>query len=240
MFQSSLPVYGSLHAAARCLSGGPLFITDSPGNHNAELLAQMCASSLSGALVALQPHGMARALNPFLGYNDKHLLCMRNYHGALGAPRSSYFFGIFNVSQTAVTELVPLNDLIEEDGEILLTAARTGLPKLLSKEEARDAFLMEDLQPGDWEVWTATPVFEMAGIKLAVVGLMGKITGAAALRRVNFHCVETEASQSVKVSVELSAAGTLGSRLPYSEIYRTKFIRHLLLGARRKGMVDYP
>jgi len=207
MFQSSLPVYGSLHAAARCLSGGPLFITDSPGNHNAELLTQMCASSPSGALMALQPHGMARALNPFLGHNDQQLLCMRNYHGVLGAPRSSYFFGIFNVSQTAVIELVPLSDLVEEDGEFLLTAASTGLPKLLSKEEVTSAFLAEDLQPGGWEVWTATPVFEMAGIKLALVGLMGKITGAAALRRMDFHC---EASQSVKVSVELSAAGTLG------------------------------
>ena len=233
MFQSSLPVYGSLHAAARCLSGGPLFITDSPGYHNIEVLTQMCAPSQSGALLALQPHGMARALNPFLGYNDGRLLCMRNHHRVLGLPRSSYFFGTFNVSQTAVMELVPLSDLVEEDGEFLLTAASTGLPKLLSKEEMRSAFLTEDLQPGGWEVWTATPVFEMAGIKLAVAGLLGKITGAAALRRMDFHCVETEASRSVKVSVELSAAGTLGSRLPYSGTHRTKsVIRHLLLGAR--------
>src|SRR5271163_4632165 len=36
MFQTSHP-YSGFHAAARCISGGPIYITDSPGQHNVSL-----------------------------------------------------------------------------------------------------------------------------------------------------------------------------------------------------------
>ncbi|KAF8416797.1 glycoside hydrolase superfamily [Terfezia claveryi] len=48
MFQSSLTNYGSMHAAARCISGGPIYITDSPGRHNLNLIKQMSASTPTG------------------------------------------------------------------------------------------------------------------------------------------------------------------------------------------------
>jgi hypothetical protein len=47
MFQTSGPL-PDLHAAARCSSGGPIYVTDVPGQHDVDLIRQMTSKSSSG------------------------------------------------------------------------------------------------------------------------------------------------------------------------------------------------
>ncbi|KAG5183354.1 raffinose synthase or seed imbibition protein Sip1-domain-containing protein, partial [Tribonema minus] len=41
MFQTSLGAVGAMHAAARAISGGPVYISDRPGEHDAALIRKM-------------------------------------------------------------------------------------------------------------------------------------------------------------------------------------------------------
>ena len=58
MFQT-LPAEGrlnfaGLHAAARCVSGGPIYFTDEPGRHDVGLIEEMSARSVRGERVILR------------------------------------------------------------------------------------------------------------------------------------------------------------------------------------------
>ncbi|KAH9826905.1 glycoside hydrolase family 36 protein, partial [Teratosphaeria destructans] len=50
MFQTSHP-WASFHAAARAVSGGPIYFTDEPGKHDIQLLGQMTAQTPRGRTV---------------------------------------------------------------------------------------------------------------------------------------------------------------------------------------------
>ncbi|EGD90682.2 uncharacterized protein TERG_06908 [Trichophyton rubrum CBS 118892] len=54
MFQTSHS-YASFHAAARCVSGGVIYITDEPGKHNLAIINQMTALTTRGDTVILRP-----------------------------------------------------------------------------------------------------------------------------------------------------------------------------------------
>lgn len=82
MFQTKME-YSAYHAAARCVSGGPIYITDSPGQHDMDLLAQITARTIQGSTIVLRPNGIGRALHSYTGYEDNILLKVGNYHGRL-------------------------------------------------------------------------------------------------------------------------------------------------------------
>lgn len=80
MFQT-LHKYGHYHAAARCISGGPIYITDQPGHHDVSVVDEMIATSPQGRTVVLRPSVIGRALDPYLDYNADRLLQIGGYHG---------------------------------------------------------------------------------------------------------------------------------------------------------------
>jgi len=61
MFQTSHP-YSGFHAAARCVSGGPIYITDYPGEHDVKLIHEMTARSPRGETIILRP---SNVVSPF-------------------------------------------------------------------------------------------------------------------------------------------------------------------------------
>jgi Raffinose synthase or seed imbibition protein Sip1 len=74
MFQTSHP-YSSFHAAARCVSGGPIYITDTPGEHDLNLIAQITAENVRGQTVILRPRGPnseSRNLQWCCTYRERH------------------------------------------------------------------------------------------------------------------------------------------------------------------------
>lgn len=71
----------AFHAAARCVSGGPVCITDVPGEHDAELIAKMTAKTIHGKTIILRPSVPARAMEPYVSYEDNVLLKVGAYNG---------------------------------------------------------------------------------------------------------------------------------------------------------------
>lgn len=80
MFQT-VGAFAGFHAAARCLSGGPVYITDVPGEHDLELIEEMTAMTTRGRTVILRPSVPAKAIDPYVSYHDDILLKIGGYNG---------------------------------------------------------------------------------------------------------------------------------------------------------------
>ena len=80
MIQTVGPFAG-FHAAARCLSGGPVYITDVPGEHDLDLIGEMTATTARGGTVVLRPSVPAKAIDPYVSYSDGVLLKVGGYNG---------------------------------------------------------------------------------------------------------------------------------------------------------------
>jgi hypothetical protein len=79
MFQT-IHDYSDFHAAARCVSGGPIYITDVPGKHNIALINQMTGQTTRGKTVIFRPN-VGKSLDAYVGYEDEVLLKVGTYHG---------------------------------------------------------------------------------------------------------------------------------------------------------------
>ena len=81
MFTTVHP-YAGYHAAARCVSGGPVFITDVPGSHDLGLIGQMTAVTPRGKTVVLRPSVLGKSIDTYVSYSDEVLLKVGACHGA--------------------------------------------------------------------------------------------------------------------------------------------------------------
>ncbi|KAF8422527.1 hypothetical protein EV426DRAFT_172955 [Tirmania nivea] len=111
MFQSSLPTYGSMYAVARCISGRPIYITNTLGRHNINLINQMTASTPGGTgrLISLCPSRVVTPINPFVRYRGPRLLRVGNF--VRGKGRDA-LLAIFNTATSPVSELIHLADFL--------------------------------------------------------------------------------------------------------------------------------
>ena len=82
MFQT-VHDYSGFHAAARCVSGGPIYITDVPGQHNLDLIGQMTGPTPRGKTVIFRTSVVGMSLDQYNGYDDENLLLVGTYHGTL-------------------------------------------------------------------------------------------------------------------------------------------------------------
>jgi hypothetical protein len=80
MFQT-VHDYSGFHAAARCVSGGPIYITDVPGQHDLDLINQMTGPTPRGKTVIFRPSVVGKSLDQYNGYDDDNLLLVGTYHG---------------------------------------------------------------------------------------------------------------------------------------------------------------
>ena len=80
MFQT-VHDYSGFHAAARCVSGGPIYITDVPGSHNIDLIRRMTGTTIRGKTVVFRPSVLGRSIDQYVGYEDDSLLKVGSYHG---------------------------------------------------------------------------------------------------------------------------------------------------------------
>jgi len=85
MFQT-VHDYSSFHAAARCISGGPIYITDEPGKHNLDLIKKMTGVTVRGQTVIFRPSVVGKSTHQYTGFEDNVLLKVGSYHGKLVTP----------------------------------------------------------------------------------------------------------------------------------------------------------
>ncbi|KAJ5659336.1 Raffinose synthase [Penicillium longicatenatum] len=218
MFQTSHP-YASFHAAARCVSGGPVYITDEPGKHDLDLLDQMTAPTVQGGTVILRPSIIGRTIDVYHDYNEGHILRVGSYTG--WAKTGSGVLGLFNIHSAETSCMISLMDFpgVHEDsnGQYIIRAHTSGKVTERMQPRAQNSLVSVVLQERAWEILTAYPTqsFTIKGSNtsdesqthLAVLGLLGKMTGAAAVISSEISIVQ---NGRLRVDVHLKALGTLG------------------------------
>ncbi|RMD40466.1 hypothetical protein DV735_g4650, partial [Chaetothyriales sp. CBS 134920] len=105
MFQTRHP-YSGFHAAARALSGGPIYITDEPGKHDVDLIHQITALNPRGQTVILRPSCVGKAIGVYDKYDEKGVLKIGAYDGR--ANTGAGFLGVFNLDAKEISFLLPI------------------------------------------------------------------------------------------------------------------------------------
>ncbi|KAL4890989.1 hypothetical protein BDV59DRAFT_76243 [Aspergillus ambiguus] len=213
MFQTS-HLYASFHAAARCVSGGPIYITDEPGKHNIALVESITAPTTNGRTVVLRPGLVGRTIDTYHNYNEGHILRVGTYCG--WARTGSGILGLFNISSFSSSSIVSLLDFpgVHEDydGQYLVRAHTSGKLSEPMRAGGENSAVAVDLHQRGWEILTSYPIHtltmrENKQCNVSVLGLLGKMTGAAAI--VNSD-INVEPNGRLRCDVSLKALGTLG------------------------------
>jgi hypothetical protein len=230
MFQTSHP-WASFHAAARCVSGGPIYITDIPGKHDIDLIHQMTAQTPRGNTVILRTHTVGKSIDAYNSYDQLALLKIGTYVGM--AFTGTAILGIFNVSQRSISELLRLNQFPgTEHGNYIVRSHTTSQVSTVTSRNDPCALL--NLPTQGWEILSAFPVhtFELdrsqtadgpATISVANLGLLGKMAGAAAIVNSDIHIERS--SGRLRVWTSLKALGTYGE----SSIFRSHAVALALI-----------
>ncbi|KAH0561962.1 hypothetical protein GP486_003325 [Trichoglossum hirsutum] len=218
MFQTSHP-YASFHAAARCISGGPVYITDEVGKHDVELISQMTARTARENTVILRPDLAGKTIEPYTSYDEERLLKVGNFASRGGTGTS--LLAVFNVSNRSIVELIPLRNFLGicGDEEYIIRAHSTGeISKILPGDsQSETSLVVSDLSPRGWEIFSAYPLQivqhgsgdNRESLKIATLGLLGKMTGAVAVLKSEVHAPNSSSGR-LKIVVSLRALGKLG------------------------------
>lgn len=239
MFQTD-HAYSRFHAAARCLSGGPIYTTDVPGRHDVSLLQQMTAHTPPhGRALVLRPDRVGRSSDIYVAHAEARLLRIETTTTSLpitqqggGPANSASMLGLFNMGASTTREMVrlaefPIRHLLDRlAGSV--DGTTTGTTRHLVRHytsgaysgpwSTQDEFSFFEVQvaPRGFEILTAYPVHQVCGTTdVAVLGLLGKMSGAAAIRSLSYHHhhqeeEENAASAQVEIRVGLKALGLLG------------------------------
>lgn len=229
MFQTSHP-WASFHAAARCVSGGPIYITDIPGKHDLNLINQISAQTPRGETTILRPSVIGKSMNAYAGFGDKVLLKVGTYVGF--SQTGTGILGVFNTTQHPLTEIIRLSDIPgTETGEYVIRSYITGKVTSPMKARDKDALVSVALDVQKWEILSAYAIKEFKlerkheasgslDVKVANLGLLGKMTGAAAV--INSDMYVDKGSGRLRIWTSLKALGTYGK---VSLHYLRKFLR---------------
>ncbi|KJZ71545.1 hypothetical protein HIM_09083 [Hirsutella minnesotensis 3608] len=211
MFQT-VHDYSGFHAAARCVSGGPIYVTDVPGKHDMKLIEQMTSITTEGKTVILRPSSLGRSINPYVGYDDDVLLKVGGHHSY--SRFNVGILGIFNISAQPLTELIPLSCFpgLEPLTDYVIRAHSSGKVSTPTRCGDPGSLLAISLGTRGHELLHAFPLSPFTGKKrpsgwVSNLGLLGKMTGCAALMS---GSVRQDQRGRVTLSTRLKALGILG------------------------------
>ena len=214
MFQTDHE-WAGFHAAARCVSGGPIYITDEPGRHDVALIEQMTARTVRDQTVVLRCSVVGRSVSKYLGFEEERLCIVAAYHGR--KETGCGVLGIFNCRESSLTEVLPLDSFMGVEGgvEYVVRSHRSGKVSPVMGKEDVDATIGLQVEGFGWEILTASPVTTLdvpgckgEAVKVANLGLLGKMTGVAAIMSTS---TSLEASgKRLRVATTLKALGKVG------------------------------
>jgi hypothetical protein len=213
MFQTGHD-YAGFHAAARCVSGGPITITDTPGQHGVSIINQMTAQTIQGNTVTLRPSVVGRTLDMYRDINEGHILRIGTYTGR--ARTGSGIMGLFNVSSSTKSTTIILEDfpgIYSSNGDERTYIVRAHNSGKITETLNAASIISIKLEPKGWEILTAYPTqsFTLKNnttpTQIAVLGLLGKMTGVAALLGYDAYI---QSNGQFRIDVNLKALGVLG------------------------------
>lgn len=227
MFQT-VHDYSGFHAAARCVSGGPIYITDVPGHHNMDLIGQMTGTTTRGKTVIFRPSVLGRSISPYDDYHDDLLLKIGSYHGKyqtsiigfhtkvdLGASETGTpIMAAFNVSARPLTEIISLSYIpgILANIKYVVRAHTTGKVSTPMQGGNQRSLITASLGVRGYEIFVAFPLTSFSGRKhedllVSNLGLLGKMTGCAAIVTNSANMME---NGRILLDTRLKALGVLG------------------------------
>lgn len=222
MFQT-VHDYSGIHAAARCVSGGPIYITDVPGQHNINLINQMTGITPRGRTVIFRPNVLGRSIDQYVDYHDEALLKVGCYHGhaVTGTP----IVGVFNISARPLTDIIPLSQFsgVLPSLSYVVRAHTSGLVTSPVRTDSPASRLAVSLDVRGYEILTAYPLSpfdseSLGRVFVANLGLVGKMTGAAAIVSNSYDLLR---NGRIFVDTSIKALGVLGlyiSALPRMDV----------------------
>ena len=227
MFQTSHD-YAAFHAAARCVSGGPIYITDVPGQHDIDLIHQMTGKTPRGDTVILRPHTVGKTTQAYNAYDDTVLLKVTTYVGM--AHTGVSILGVFNCTPKPVSELIALDAFPgAEKGTYIIRSHTDGQVTEPTSVATNKAFVHLDLPIRGWEILSAYPLLDLelkrgqdseakgpSKISVANLGIVGKMTGAAAI--ISADAYVDRNSGRLRVWTSCKVLGTFGEFLFFISI----------------------
>lgn len=222
MFQTGGGEYAGFHAAARCVSGGPVYITDVPGQHDVGLIRQMTGLTPRGRTVVFRPSVLGRTMDAYNAYEDPALLKIGAYHGRAGTGAS--IVGVFNVSKAAasrpLTELIPLARFpgVVPSARYVVRSHASGRAAPPLEAGAAASLIAVSLPARGYDVLCAFPLTAFASrtrgeVLVANLGLVGQMTGCAAVLSTVFDLRD---NGRMLIEATLKGLGILGEFVPRS------------------------
>ena len=155
MFQTSHP-YSSFHAAGRCVSGGPIYFTDEPGQHNLDLIAQMTARTIKDKTIILRPSVIGKTIDMYTAYEEEKLLKVGTFNGGVNG---TGILALFNVSERPLSELVNLNAFpgVQRGTEYIVRSHTTGEVTHPLNLNSETPVLSLEIQTKGYEILSAYP-----------------------------------------------------------------------------------
>jgi len=235
MFQTS-HAYSGFHAAARCVSGGPIYITDYPGSSDINLIHQMTARNPRGDTVILRPSTIGKSISTYDNYNSGAVLKVGAYDGR--AETGTGILGVFNVAERDVSFVIPITKIPgvkpQEEETKRSWVVRSHLSRRITRPITPTlplqgkSLLQANLPIRGYDIWTCIPVHGPYNISdrhfsIAIIGLLGKMTGACALTNSRFTSAgpadssvssasdrQKSATTRLRIDIEMKALGVLG------------------------------
>lgn len=202
MFQSNHE-QGGFHAAARAISGGPIYISDKPGQHDADLLKQLVLPDGS-TLPCVQPAQPTR--DCLLRPSSDGTLKLYNVHGD---ENSSGVVGVFGVDETSTTidkEIFVKPSMIEpfnkQNKKQSFAIWQYSTKNLIKVNHADESIQISSIQQaGDYDLFTIAPIQRLlGGMSWAPIGLINMMNSGGALVNSLSSSEEEDSSNSVTVS----------------------------------------
>ncbi|KAM5449904.1 hypothetical protein MaudCBS49596_004666 [Microsporum audouinii] len=215
--------YASFHAAARCVSGGVIYITDKPGSHDLALINQITAPTTRGDTVILRPSVVGYTRDMYNNYDEGYMLKIGSYAG--WARTGTGILGLFNIASDERSSLISISEfpgiLSSNDNEYVIRSHITGNVTQAMGQSDTHSIVSVTLKPKGWDILTVYPVYTFdipekgesqvldikSQVKVAVLGLLDKMTGAAAIIGSDISMVS---GNDLRFNVTLKALGTLG------------------------------
>ncbi|CRK48401.1 hypothetical protein BN1723_007998 [Verticillium longisporum] len=220
MFQT-MGDFSRFHAMARSVSGGPIYITDVPGQHDRALIEQLTGPTPRNKTVIFRPSVVGKTIDAYNDYHDDVLLKIGSYHGA--AVTGTSIVGVFNISSRRLAEIIPLScfpGVLSSMKYIIRSHTGLGISSPISPSSpSSNVTISLPHGPEGSDILCAYPLTDFASenngtVYTANLGLVRKFSGAAAIVNSDF---ELDHTGKVQLQTRLKALGTLGiyiSNLP--------------------------
>ncbi|KAF3928351.1 Alpha-galactosidase [Orbilia brochopaga] len=226
--------WAGYHAAARCISGGPVYITDDVGRHDASIVRKITATGKDGQMLTLRP-GAGKSFEYFNNYTESKIVKTISIAGT--DDYKIKVVGTFSLDGgRARSDMFSLKQVVgpkvTSNSKYAVYSHSSGAARLVGAE----SYAMTTLEKGGWDVLSVSPIWTARTrgdneVRLAVFGLLEQISGAAALTNVRFR----SDGSTVKISVGLKALGVVGIFASYTDPKLYGRIRQVTIGG-----VDVP